>query len=474
MGMPEHDVVVVGAGPNGLSAAVEMARAGRSVLVLEAEETIGGGARSMELTLPGFVHDAFSSVYPLGIGSPFFRSLPLAAHGLEWVHPAAPLAHPFDDGTVAVLERSVDATGETLGPDARAWRELVWPLVAHWHELVPDLLSPLGFPRHPFRMAAFGVTGLRSLKHVVESRFRGDRARALLGACSGHVGLPLDFAATASYGLVLVAAGHAVGWPLALGGAGSVTQALASYLRALGGEVRTGARVRSLADVPPARAMLLDVTARQFLAMAGDRVHGRYRRALERFRYGCGVFKVDWALDGPVPWKAPEVGRAGTVHLVGSPAELFASEEAPWNGRHAERPLVLFAQPSALDPTRAPPGKHVAWGYCHVPNGSEVDMTGVIEAQVERFAPGFRDLILGRFSASPAVLQRADANLVGGDVNGGAGTLSQLFFRPAPRVHPYRTPLPGVYLCSASTPPGGGVHGMCGYHAARAALADGY
>ncbi|HEX8906070.1 MAG TPA: NAD(P)/FAD-dependent oxidoreductase, partial [Longimicrobiaceae bacterium] len=463
--MAEHDVVVVGAGPNGLSAAVEMARAGRSVLVLEAEETIGGGARSMELTLPGFVHDAFSSVYPLGIGSPFFRALPLQEHGLEWVHPAAPLAHPFDDGSVAMLERSVDATGDTLGPDADAWRELVWPLVAHWHELAPDLLSPLGIPRHPFRMAAFGVTGLRSLKHVAESRFRGDHARALLGACSGHVGLPLDFAATASYGLVLVAAGHAVGWPVALGGAGRVTQALASYLRSLGGEIRTGVRVRTLADLPPARAVLMDVTARQFLQIAGDRVRGRYRRALERFRYGCGIFKVDWALDGPVPWKAPGINRAGTVHLVGTPAELYESEAGPWNGRHPERPLVLFAQPSALDPTRAPRGKHVAWGYCHVPNGSDVDMTEAIEAQVERFAPGFRDRVIARCTLGPAELERHSANLVGGDISGGAMTLRQVFFRPVARLVPYETPLKGVYLCSSSTPPGGAVHGMCGYYA---------
>jgi len=473
--MARYDVVVVGSGPNGLAAAVEMARAGRSVLVLEAEETIGGACRSMELTLPGFVNDAFSSVYPLGIGSPFFRSLPLDQHGLAWVHPEAPLAHPFDDGTAAVLERSFEPMRETLGDaDARAWRELMWPLVKHWHALVPDMLSPFGIPRHPFRMAAFGMEGLRSLKGLAEARFRGDRARALLGACSGHVGIPLDYAATASYGMVLVAAGHAVGWPLALGGAGSLTLALASLLRALGGEIRTGVRVRSLADVPPARAVLLDVTARQFLAIAGGRVHGRYRRQLERFRLGVGVFKVDWALDGPVPWKSPLVARAGTVHLVGSPAELYASEDAPWHGRHSERPLVLFAQPSALDPTRAPPGKHVAWGYCHVPNGSDVDMTERIEAQVERFAPGFRDLVLARSSAGPATLQSRDANLVGGDINGGAGTLSQLFFRPAFRLHPYRTPLPGVYLCSASTPPGGGVHGMCGYHAARAALRDGY
>ncbi|HKP75351.1 MAG TPA: NAD(P)/FAD-dependent oxidoreductase [Longimicrobiaceae bacterium] len=470
----EYDVVVVGSGPNGLAAAVKMAQAGRSVLVLEAEETIGGAARTVELTLPGFHHDAFSSVYPLGIGSPFFRSLPLEEHGLEWVHPPAPLAHPFDDRTAAVLERSVTATAEGLGEDGEAWHALVWPLVAHWHEMAPDLLSPLGIVRHPLRMAAFGLNGLRSLKSLVEARFRGDHARALLGGCSAHVGLPLTYAATASYGLVLVAAGHAVGWPFARGGAGAITQALASLLRSLGGEIQTGVRVRSLGDLPPHRAALLDVTAKQLLAIAGDRLPARYRHALERFRLGCGVFKVDWALSGTVPWKAPEVQRAGTVHLGGTPAEIYASEREPIHGRVAERPFVLFAQPSAFDDTRTPAGQHTAWGYCHVPNGSTVDMTEAIEAQVERFAPGFRDLILARWSASPARLEAADANLVGGDVNGGAGMLSQLFFRPAPRVHPYRTPIPGVYLCFASTPPGGGVHGMCGYHAARAALADGY
>lgn len=474
MGMAGRDVVVVGSGPNGLAAAVMMARAGRSVLMLEAEETIGGAARTVELTLPGFRHDAFSSVYPLGIGSPFLGSLPLEEHGLEWVHPPAPLAHPFDDGTAALLERSVHATGETLGEDADAWRKLVWPLVAHFQELAPDLLSPLGIMRHPLRMAAFGRHGLRSLQALVESRFTGERARALLGGCSAHVGLPLTYAATASYGLVLAAAGHAVGWPFARGGAGAVTQALASLLRSLGGEIRTGVRVRSLDELPTHRAALLDITAPQLLAMAGDRLPGRYRRALERFRLGCGVFKVDWALSDTVPWKSPDVARAGTVHLAGPPAEIYASERAPIEGRISERPFVLFAQPSAFDPTRAPPGQHTAWGYCHVPNGSPVDMTEAIEAQVERFAPGFRDLVIARHSAGPASLQARDANLVGGDVNGGAGMLSQLFFRPAPRIHPYRTPIRGVYLCSASTPPGGGVHGMCGYHAARAALRDGW
>lgn len=472
--MERYDAVVVGSGPNGLAAAVEMARAGRSVLVLEAEETIGGGARSMELTLPGFVNDAFSSVYPLGVGSPFFRTLPLHQHGLEWIHPAAPLAHPFDDRPAAVLERSVYATGETLGEDADAWRALVWPLVSHWWEMAPDLLSPLGIMKHPLRMAAFGLDGLRPLKSLVESRFRGDAARALLGGCAAHVGLPLHFAATASYGMVLVASGHAVGWPLARGGAGNVTQALASYLRSLGGEIRTGVRVRSLGELPPSRAVLMDVVAPHFLAIGGDRVPAGYRRAVERFKPGCGVFKVDWALDGPVPWKDPTVARAGTVHLAGTPEEIYASEDAPWHGRVQEKPFVLFAQPSAVDPTRAPAGKHVAWGYCHVPFGSTADMTEKIEAQVERFAPGFRDLVLARYVASPANLESRDANLIGGDINGGAGTLSQLFFRPAPRLRPYRTPIPGVYLCSASTPPGGGVHGMCGYHAARLAIRDGY
>ena len=468
--MADLDAVVVGAGPNGLSAAIELARSGYSVRVREANDTVGGAARSMGLTLPGFVHDPFSGVYPLGIGSPFFRSLPLAEHGLEWVQPAAPLGHPFDDGTAAVLDRTVDATAAQLGDDAQAYRELIGPFARAWGDLAPDILGPLSTPRHPILLARFGLRALRSAEALARSSFRGEPARALFAGMAAHSGLPLDLAATASYGLVLAAAGNALGWPFARGGAGRLTDALASLLRALGGEIETSAPVRSLDELPPARVTLLSLTPRQVLRVAGDRLPGDYRGALERFRYGPGVFKLDWALSEPIPWRAPRCAEAGTVHLAGSLAETLASERLPLRGEISERPFVLLAQPSLFDPTRAPPGRYTAWAYCHVPNGCTVDMTARIEAQVERFAPGFRDTILARSSLGPADLERLDHNLVGGDVNGGAGTLGQIFFRPTRALNSYATPLPGLFLCSASTPPGGAVHGMCGYHAARAAI----
>ncbi|HEV2146433.1 MAG TPA: NAD(P)/FAD-dependent oxidoreductase [Longimicrobiaceae bacterium] len=471
--MTAYDAVVVGAGVNGLAAATVMAQAGRSVLVREANSTVGGAARSAELTLPGFVHDPFSSVYPLAAGSPFLGTLPLGEHGLEWVHPDAPLAHPFDDGTAALLERSFAATGATLGPDGEAYRELLEPLAARWDTLAEGILGPLRIPRHPVLLLHFGVHALRSVRGLGKSHFREDRARALLSGSAAHSALPHGAAASASFALVLNAAGHAVGWPFARGGSGRLSGALASYLRSLGAEIVTDAPVRSLDELPPARAVFLDLTPRQVLRLAGDRLPPGYRGALEAFRYGPGAFKVDWALDGPIPWAAPECARAGTVHLGGSPEEIAEAESRAWRGEHAERPFVLLAQPSLFDPTRAPAGRHVAWGYCHVPNGSGVDMTRRIEDQVERFAPGFRDRILARSVLGPAELERLDANLVGGDVNGGSADLGQLFFRPAFRPSPYSTPVPGLYLCSASTPPGGGVHGMCGFHAAHRALADG-
>lgn len=470
--MSGYDAVVVGAGPNGLAAAIELARAGRSVLVREAREEVGGAARSMSLTLPGFIHDPFSGVYPLGVGSPFFRSLPLAEHGLEWIHPPTPLAHPFDDGSAAVLEASVEGTAAGLGDDARAYRRLIGPLASAWEELARDILGPLSLPRHPLLLARFGVQALRSAEGLVRGHFRGDPARALLAGIAGHSGLPLDKAVTASYGLVLAAAGNAVGWPIARGGSGSITQALASLLRSLGGEIETGVPVRALEELPPARVVLLNLTPRQVLQIAGERLPARYRRRLQRFRYGPGVFKLDWALSDPIPWRAPSCARAGTLHLGGTLEETVASERLPWRGDVGERPFVLLSQPSLFDSHRAPPGLHTAWAYCHVPNGSEMDMTERIEAQVERFAPGFRDLVLARSTLAPADLERLDENLVGGDVNGGAGVLGQIFFRPTAAFDPYRTPVRGLYLCSASTPPGGAVHGMCGYHAARAALAD--
>lgn len=470
--MPSYDAVVVGAGPNGLAAAITMAQAGRSVLVREANESIGGAARTAELTLPGFLHDPFSSVYPLGAGSPFFRGLPLGEHGLEWVHAPAPLAHPFDDGTASVMERSLEATARGLGAAGGAYHDLLQPFVERWSELAEEVLGPLHLPRHPLLLARFGLHAIRSAEDVATRVLDGGRAATLFAGSAAHAGLPLSRWATASFGMVLQIAGHAVGWPVVRGGAGRLTGALASYLQSLGGEIVTGAPVRSLTDLPRARAVFLDLTPRQILQIAGTALPAGYRKRLRRFRYGLGVCKIDWALAEPIPWAAEECGRAGTVHLVGTLAELMDSERHAWNGGHAARPFVLLAQPSRFDPTRAPAGRHTAWAYCHVPNGWRVDMTEQIEAQVERFAPGFRDIILARSVLRPPDLERLDENLVGGDVNGGAAVLGQLFFRPTLRWNPYSTPVHGLYICSASTPPGGAVHGMCGHHAARTALHD--
>jgi phytoene dehydrogenase-like protein len=469
-GMRAYDAVVVGAGPNGLAAAIVLARAGRSVLVREANETVGGSARSAELTLPGFVHDVCSAVHPLAAGSPFFRILPLAEHGLEWVSPPAPLAHPFDDGTAAVLERSVEATAVTLGADAGAYRRLMSPLAADWPLLETALLGPPKLPRHPLALARFGLRALRPARRLAEGWFEGARARALFAGLAAHSFLPLEKVPSAAFGLVLGITGHAVGWPFPRGGAQRIADSLASYFRSLGGEIETGARVGSIDELPPARAVLCDVTPRQLVRLAGDRLPAGYRRKLERYAYGPAAYKVDWALDGPVPWRAKECARAGTVHLGGTLEEVAASERAAWRGEHAEKPFVLVAQPSLFDPTRAPAGKHTLWAYCHVPFGSTFDMTERIERQVERFAPGFRDRVLARSVMSPANLERHNANLVGGDINGGAQTIRQLLTRPTLRL--YSTPRKGLYMCSSSTPPGGGVHGMCGHAAARRALRD--
>jgi phytoene dehydrogenase-like protein len=468
--MADWDAVVVGSGPNGLAAAITMARAGRSVLVLEAKETIGGGCRSAELTLPGFLHDVCSAIHPLGLGSPFFKTLPLHDHGLEWIHPPAPVAHPLDDGTAVVVERSIEETAAGLGPDGAAYRRLMGPLAADWDALAPELLAPLHVPRRPLAMARFGLMALRSASGFAQARFRGERARAVFAGIAGHAILPLERTATAAIGLVLGVLTHAVGWPLPRGGSRRIAEALAAHLRSLGGEIRTGSPVESLDALPPARVVLCDVTPRQLLRLAGDRLRGRYRRGLERYRYGPAAFKVDFALSGPVPWKAAACARAATVHLGGTLAEIAASEAAVGRGEHPDRPFVLLVQPSLFDSSRAPVGRHTAWAYCHVPNGSTVDMRARIEAQIERFAPGFRDLVLARSVLTPARLQDRNENYVGGDINGGAQDLRQMFARPVPRIVPYSTPVPGLYICSSSTPPGGGVHGMCGYHAATAAL----
>jgi phytoene dehydrogenase-like protein len=465
-----YDAVVVGAGPNGLAAAVELARNGCSVAVLEAEEAIGGGTRSAELTLPGFIHDLGSAIHPLGYASPYFRTLPLEEHGLEWIHPPAPLAHPFDDRSAAVLERSIEATAATLGPDAPVYEKLMRPIVRDWDQIVGSLLGPPRPPRHPFALARFGLKAIRSARALARNLFEGERARGLFAGNAAHSFLPLERPPSASFGLVLGALGHAGGWPFPKGGSQRIADALLSYLSSLGGEVYTGVRVRSVEEVPRTRAVLFDVTPRQLLSIAGEHLPRYYRRALKRYRYGPGVFKVDFALDGPVPWKAQECLRTGTVHLGGTLDEISAGEAAIWRGEQPERPFILLAQQSLFDRTRAPEGKHTVWAYCHVPNGSTFDMTGRIEGQIERFAPGFRDRILAKNAMGPADLERVNANLVGGDINGGVMDFRQLFTRPMPQPNPYSTPAKGLYICSSSTPPGGGVHGMCGYFAARSAL----
>jgi len=468
----EYDAVVVGSGPNGLAAAITLARARWSVLVLEAEETLGGGMRSAPLTLPGFVHDRCSTIHAFGLASPFLRSLPLAEHGVAWVHPPAPLAHPLDDGRVALLERSLEATAATLGRDGSAYRALMQPLVAHAPALFEELLGPLRPPTHLRALACFGPVALRSAAGLAKTRFRAEPARALFAGLAGHSILPLEHALTSAVALMLAVAGHASGWPVARGGSQALADGLISYLRALGGAVRPGCRVASLGDLPPARAYLFNVAPRHMAAICGTGLPAGYRRTLERFRHGPAAYKVDWALDAPIPWRSPACARAATVHLGGTFDEIAAGERAAWEGQHHDRPFVLLAQQSLFDPTRAPAGQHTAWAYCHVPPGSTVDMTERIEAQVERFAPGFRSRILARHVTTPADFERRNANYIGGDISGGVMDFWQLFTRPAARLVPYRTPAPGIYICSSSTPPGAGVHGMCGYHAARAVLAD--
>jgi phytoene dehydrogenase-like protein len=472
MGSFDYDAVTIGAGPNGLAAAITLAKAGLSVLVVEARATPGGGARTAAITLPGFAHDICSSVHPLGAGSPFFRSLPLEAHGLSWVHPPALLAHPFDHEPPVMLERSLDITCSGLGVDAGAYRSLVEPFSgAHWADLAGAILAPLRIPRHPILMARFGLSALRSARGLTESLFRDDRTRALFAGMACHSMLPLDEPPSAAFGLVLAAAGHTSGWPIARGGSQFIIEALCSYLRSLGGAIVTGRRIASMDDLPRARAYLFDVTPRQLLQIAGNRLPSAYRADLARYRYGPGAFKLDYALSAPIPWRSPECLRACTVHVGGHTGALAASENAVAHGRPPERPYVIVVQPTLFDPSRAPEGKHVAWVYCHVPHGSRFDMTARIEAQVERFAPGFRDVILERRSMTPVDLERYNPNYVGGDINGGLQDLGQLFTRPRIQAVPYSTPVDDIFLCSSSTPPGGGVHGMCGFWAARAALA---
>ena len=470
MSTSTHDAVVVGAGPNGLTAAVALARAGCSVLVLEGADEIGGGTRTAELTLPGFRHDVCSACHPMGILSPYLSTLPLAEHGLTWVKPAASVAHPMDDGPAVMLRTSIDETAAGLGDDGRAWRRMVEPFVRRAPALLADALGPLGIPRNPFLLARFGLSSLWSAESVARWRFRGERARALFAGCAGHSILPLDWMFSAAVGLMFSVTGHVEPWPVARGGSDAIAEALASLLKAHGGEIETGRWVRSMDDLPPSKVVLFDTAPTQLASIAGDALPSGYRRRLGRYLYGPGTFKVDWALDGPIPWRDPAVREASTVHVGGTLEEIAAAEAAPWKGEHAEKPYLILVQQSELDPTRAPAGQHTGYAYCHVPNGSTVDRTEAIEAQIERFAPGFRDLILARHKTSPADFEAYNPAYVGGAITGGAAHIWQLFTRPVPRLNPYSTPNPRLFLCSASTPPGGGVHGMNGFHAARAAL----
>ncbi len=469
--MPEFDAVVVGAGPNGLSAAITLAQAGARTLVLEAKDTPGGGARTAELTLPGFRHDVCSAIHPLSLASPFLRSLPLESLGVEWIQPPAALAHPQDDGRAAVIYQDLAKTAAELEGDGPAYRRLMEPLVANWEKIIADILGPLPLPpRHPLTLAGFGLRAGLPANWLAKATFRQPPARALLAGMAAHSMIPLDQPATAAFGLVLGILAHAVGWPVPRGGSQAIIDALVKQLSSLGGEIRTDFPVERAADLPPCRLALFDLTPRQLVQIIGERLPAGYRRSLERYRYGPGVFKIDWALDGPVPWKAAGCAQAGTVHIGGTLEEISGAERVVWRGAHPDRPFVLFAQQSLFDSSRAPASKHTAWAYCHVPNGSTQDMTAAIEAQVERFAPGFTRRILARSTRSAAAMESYNANYIGGDINGGVQDIWQLFTRPVARVVPYSTPLQGVYLCSSSTPPGGGVHGMCGYHAAKAAL----
>ncbi|MGA8142948.1 MAG: NAD(P)/FAD-dependent oxidoreductase [Candidatus Acidiferrales bacterium] len=468
----QYDAIVVGSGPNGLSAAITIAQAGHSVLVLEAQDTIGGGTRSAGPTLPGFVHDVCSAVHPMAMSSPFFRTLPLAQHGLEFIQPEVPLAHPLDDGTAVVVERSVERTAAGLGRDAQSYVKLIGPLVRDWQKIQPLLMGARHFPRHPFSAARFGLHAMRSASALAKEKFRDVRGRALFAGMAAHSILPLEDVPSAAFGLVLMATAHAVGWPIVRGGSQKIADALASHLRSLGGEIKTGEMVNQVDHLTAHFVALFDVSPRQLLEIAGSKFPARFRDKLREYFYGPGVCKMDWALDAPIPWTAKECARAGTVHIGGTLEEISVSERAAWNGVHAGAPFVLLSQPTLFDPSRAPAGKHIAWAYCHVPHGSDVDMSDVIELQIERFAPGFRHRILRRNVMLTAEMQRHNANLIGGDISGGPAYPGQFFLRPTRRL--YGTPAKRIYICSASTPPGGGVHGMCGHLAAKKALRENF
>jgi phytoene dehydrogenase-like protein len=467
----DFDAVVVGSGPNGLAAAITLQQAGLSVLIVEAKDTIGGGLRTEEVTLPGFKHDICSAIHPLAVGSPFFNTLPLKKHGLEYIYPTFAAAHPFDDGTTAILDSSIENTARLLGDDEKAYVRIIKPIVHSWNGIVKDLLGPLTYPKHPIDFAEFGIQALLPAELLVK-RFSTQAARGLFAGMAAHAILPLSKIGTSAFGLVMLTAGHMKGWPFPKGGSHNIANALASYFISLGGKIQTGFYVKSLDQLPSSHAVLFDVTPKQLLAIAGHKFSSLYKRQLENYNYGMGVFKVDWALDEQIPFSSQESRLAGTVHIGNTFEEIRKSEKEAWEGKHTEKPFVLVAQQSLFDPSRAPEGKHTAWAYCHVPNGSTVDMTEKIEMQMERFAPGFKERILARNTMNTAQMESYNFNYIGGDINGGAITIGQLFTRPALRLSPYRTSHKGLYICSSSTPPGGGVHGMCGYHSAKRALKD--
>ncbi len=469
--MSIYDAIVVGSGPNGLAAAITLQQAGVSVLLLEGKDTIGGGLRTAEITLPGYLHDICSAIHPMAVSSPFMSKLPLHEHGLEFIYPEVAAAHPFDDGTAAVLKKSIDETAGLLGKDEAAYKKLIQPITKIWPEIAPDVLGPLHFPKHPLSMAQFGLQALTSANYL-SRKFQTAKAKGLWAGMAAHAIQPLTNAATSAIGLVLMAAGHLKGWPVPKGGSASIAKALASYFVSIGGKIETNSYVRTIDQLPASDVVLFDVTPKQLLQIAGDRFNSTYTKQLQRYRYGMGVFKIDWALLEPIPFTAAECRKAGTVHIGNTIEEIVESERLTAAGNHPEKPFVLLAQPTVFDATRAPAGKHTAWAYCHVPNGSTVDMTSAIENQVERYAPGFKNLIIGRNTFNTAEIEAYNPNYIGGDINGGIIDLRQLYTRPAMRWSPYTTPAKGIYICSSSTPPGGGVHGMCGYHAARKALHD--